>query len=253
MANELLEIKGLRKYFQGIQALHDVSFQLKENRIQSLIGPNGAGKTTTLNLISGIFPWDSGTIHFMKNSLKQLAPHQINSLGLSRTFQGGGLFANLTVLENVMLGFHSRVKPGLWSSMLCLPGNRAKERQSRDRAAELLESYDLGDKLFLPIENLPLREQRLVEIASALAIEPKLLMLDEPSAGLNDTEIHGLIDLLFKIKEQGVTILLVEHNMEVVMKTSEQIVVLNYGSILAQGSPQEIQNDEQVIKAYLGK
>jgi len=254
MAIELVEIKGVSKNFEGIQALHNVNFKLEENRIQSLIGPNGAGKTTLLNLISGMLPWDTGTIYFKGKSLKNLAPHQITSLGLSRTFQGGGLFRNLTVLENALLGSHCQFRPGLWSSMLYLPWSRARnERRAHDQATALLQSFGLGDKQDLAMENLPLNEQRLVEIASALAIKPKLLMLDEPSAGLNDTEIHDLIGLLFRIRDQGTSILLIEHNMEVVMKVSEKIVVLNYGVILAQGSPNEIQNNERVIEAYLGE
>lgn len=254
MGIELLEIEGVSKNFEGIRALQNVSFKLKENRIESLIGPNGAGKTTILNLISGMLPWDTGTIHFQGKSLKNLAPHQITSLGLSRTFQDGGLFRNLTVLENALLGFHCRFRPGLWSSILYLPWRQAKnERRAHDRASELLQSFGLGDKQGLALENLPLDGQRLVEIISALAVNPKLLMLDEPSAGLNDTEIHDLIDLLFKIRDQGTSILLIEHNMEVVMKVSEKILVLNYGVILAQGSPNEIQNDDRVIKAYLGE
>lgn len=253
MGNELLRIQDLKKTFGGIQAVNHASFTVPKGSIKSLIGPNGAGKTTVLNLISGIYPLDLGKITFKDRNLSDLSPHTITALGIGRTFQNGGLFPNLTLLENIMVGFHSRLKIGFSISMFGLPRVLAEERQFRKRAMKLLENFDLAEKHHLSLEGIPIREQRMVEIASALAIDPDLLLLDEPSAGLNDTEAHALATLLFKIRDQGATILLVEHNMDLVMKVSDQIAVLNYGEILAEGSPSEIQNDVRVIQAYLGE
>lgn len=253
MPSEVLKVQHLRKAFGGLQALQDVMFKTLNGQIQSLIGPNGAGKTTTLNLINGIFPCDSGDISFNGQNIRYLPPHKITALGLGRTFQGGGLFHNMTVLDNVLVGFNCRMKSGFLLSMIRLRQASKEERLIRERAIGLLQWLDLATKKHLTIENLSLMEQRMVEIASALAIDPILLLLDEPSAGLNDTEIHTLERLLFEIRDRGVSILLIEHNMDLVMKVSDSIVVLNYGMTLAEGTPSEIQQDERVIKAYLGE
>lgn len=253
MGNDLLRVQDLKKAFGGIEAVNYASFTVREGYIKSLIGPNGAGKTTVLNLISGIYPFESGKIIFKDRSLSNLSPHTITALGIGRTFQNGGLFPNMTLIENVMVGFHSRLKIGFSTSMFRFPRVLAEERHFREQAMKLLESFDLAEKHHLSLAGIPIREQRMVEIASALAIAPALLLLDEPSAGLNETEAHALATLLFKIRDQGATILLVEHNMDLVMKVSDQIAVLNYGEILAEGSPSEIQNDARVIQAYLGE
>ena len=252
MEKQLLKVKGVSKRFGGLQALYDVSFDMVHKSIYSLIGPNGAGKTTTLNLISGVFPWEAGTIEFMGQNLKRKSPDMITSLGLTRTFQGGGLFNNLTVIENSLLGYQCRFRSGFISNMLSLPKSKKEKHKARERAEELLTSFGLEKHINSNLEDLPISEQRLVEISCALALKPKLLLLDEPAAGLNDTESQGLVNLLFDIRTKGTSILLIEHNMDVVMKVSDQIVVLDYGRTLVRGTPIEIQNNEQVIKAYLG-
>lgn len=249
----VLSVQNLSKAFGGLQALHEATFDIAQDQIKSLIGPNGAGKTTALNLLSGVYPYDSGEIIFQGINLKRLAHHQIASLGMARTFQNGGLFLNLDVLNNILVGYHCRVKISFISSMFRLPNAVSEEKRIKDKALQILDELELFHKYNNPVDSLSLKEQRFVEIAIALVIEPKLILLDEPCAGLNDTEIYDLKRLLFKIREKGISILLVEHNMDLVMGVSDDIVVLNYGRKLAEGTPHEIRNDKKVIEAYLGE
>ncbi len=249
----ILSVQNLSKAFGGLQALHRATFDIAQDQIKSLIGPNGAGKTTALNLLSGIFPYDSGDIIFQGINLKGLAHHQITNLGMARTFQSGGLFSNLNVLNNILIGYHCRVKIGFISSMLRLPNAILEEKRIKDKALQILDELELSHKYNNPVYSLSLKEQGLVEIAITLVIQPKLILLDEPCAGLNDTEIYDLKRVLFRIREKGISILLVEHNMDLVMGVSDDIIVLNYGEKLAEGPPLEIRNNKKVIEAHLGE
>ena len=249
----LLEVRDLSKSFGGLIAVNHVSFSVMEGEIVALIGPNGAGKTTIFNILSGIFPPTSGEVFFKGQRITGLKSHQICALGLGRTFQTPHLFSRLTVLENVMLGRHARSRSGFLPVSLRLPRSRGEEEEIRGKAKEVLRFAGLEGREGEVPGNLPYGEQRLLEIARALATEPKLLMLDEPAAGLNEFETENLSQTLFKLKGAGITILLVEHDMSLVMGTSDRVIVLNYGEIIAEGKPEEVRKDEKVITAYLGE
>jgi branched-chain amino acid transport system ATP-binding protein len=225
---------------------------VQQGAIKSIIGPNGAGKTTLFNLISGMLPCDSGNVLQNGRVITRLQPHRIAELGISRTFQTTKLFSRMTVAENVMVGRHSRTKAGFFSGVLNLPWTWKEEREIRERALELLDALGLADAAEQLASNLPFGRQRLLEIARALATEPSLLLLDEPAAGLNIYETRKMADLVLKIRGWGITVLLVEHDMSLVMDISDQIVVLNYGRKVAEGEPAEIQRDPEVIRIYLG-
>jgi len=248
----ILELNRVAMAFGGLMALTNFSFQVKRGKIKAIIGPNGAGKTTLFNIITGSFPPTGGSIMFKGLPIEHLKAHKIAQRGISRTFQTVELFGNMTVLENVMLGSHTRVRPSFLSSGFNLPQFRRKEAQVKESAMKILKFIGLADKFKDPAGSLPLGEQKILEIGRALASEPELICLDEPAAGLNETETYVASSLIRAINAKGITVLLVEHDMKVIMNISDEIAVLNYGQKIAEGSPEEIQNNRRVIEAYLG-
>jgi branched-chain amino acid transport system ATP-binding protein len=248
----LLVVTAVEQSFGGVMALAGVSFQVPAGLIYAVIGPNGAGKTTLFNNLCGFYQPSAGSIRFDGHELCGLPPHRIAARGMTRTFQNLQLFFNMTVVENVMVGCHLRARTGLLAAALRLPQVRREERQLRLWAREALELCDLADRAEQPAGALPYGLMKRVEIARALAAKPRLLLLDEPAAGLNDTETLALRELIARIRASGVTVLLVEHNMPLVMNVSDRLLVLDYGSVLAEGTPAEIQADPCVIAAYLG-
>lgn len=252
VAENVLDVQGVAMVFGGLMALSNLNFQVKKGTIKAVIGPNGAGKTTLFNIITGSFPPTKGMVKFKGRSIEHLKAHKIAGLGISRTFQTVELFSNMTILENVMIGCHTRVRTSFMSSGLKLPRSNRKEAEIRDRAMKILRFIGLGEKINEPADNLPLGEQKILEIGRALASEPELVCLDEPAAGLNETETHVASSLIKAINARGITVLLVEHDMKVVMNISDEILVLNYGQKIAEGSSEDIRNNPRVIEAYLG-
>lgn len=248
----VLKITNICKNFGGISALTDVSFSINEGEIFGLIGPNGAGKTTMFNLITNMFSPSSGEIEFLNDKITGIKPHKITDKGICRTFQNIRLFSQMTALENVLVGGHSRSKAGVFSGVFRTKSQREEEDELRKKAIELLELVGLSNYYHVVSENLAYGQQRRLEIARALASDPKLLLLDEPAAGMNEKETDDLFFLIKKVQEKGVTVLLIEHDMPLVMKLCDRITVLNFGKKLAEGTPKEIQNNQAVIEAYLG-
>jgi len=248
----MLEIINLTKSFGGLKAVNGVSFNVEKGMIKAVIGPNGAGKTTLFNLISGMLAADAGDIRFEGTSVSRMPAHLRAGLGIARTFQNIKLFPRMSVLENVMAGYHSRGRSGFLPGMLALPFARREEKEIRARALEKLSLFGLAGASDMPAASLPFGSQRGVEMARALIMEPKLLMLDEPAAGLNIHETRALAGRIADINASGVTVLIVEHDMSLVMDISHEIAVLNYGGLIAQGPPREIQRNGEVIRIYLG-
>jgi branched-chain amino acid transport system ATP-binding protein len=249
----ILQVTSLRKNFGGVLALDNLSFGVSHGQLKSIIGPNGAGKTTLFNIITGIYPPTSGRVQFNGRNIARLSPHVVAKRGISRTFQNLQLFANMTVLENVMVGRHCRTRVGLLRSALKFPGVLKEEKRITTAAMDLLDFVGLADSAQRSAATLPFGKQRLIEVARALATDPALLLLDEPASGLNVRETEEVGQLIQKIRDIGKTVVVVEHDMSLVMGISEEILVLDHGRRIAEGPPRDVQKNPEVLRVYLGE
>jgi branched-chain amino acid transport system ATP-binding protein len=249
----LFSTKSLTKEFGGVSAVSSVTLSIPEGQIVGLIGPNGAGKTTFFNVISGVFPPTSGDFYFNEERITGLKPYRIARLGIARTFQNIRLFSGMTALQNVFVGRHAKTKAGLLAAIFGGKLAGQEDKESFVRINEILSGMELTDAADLPADTLSYGQQRRLEIARALATEPRLLLLDEPSAGMNTRETEELMEMIVRIRSRGITVLLIEHDMNLVMGICERIVVLDHGRKIAEGTPAEIRNNEEVIEAYLGR
>lgn len=249
----MLRVEGITQIFGGLTALENVSFSVAPRSITGIIGPNGAGKTTLFNIVTGLYTQTEGKVYLGEKNISFFEPEVLAGLGLVRTFQNVELFGQMSVLENVMVGLHTKSKSGIFSCALKLPGQIKEEKTVREKALNWLEFTGLTDLADVAACKLPFGKGRLLEISRAMAVEPQIILMDEPAAGLNSRETAVLAELIRKIQDLGMTIVLVEHDMELVMDVCESIVVLNLGQKLAEGTPREIQENKAVIAAYLGE
>ena len=249
----ILTVRGLSRRFGGLQAVSALDLDLPQGTLLALIGPNGAGKSTTVNLLAGVLAPSTGRITLGTQDLTGRPAHAVARAGLVRTFQNGRLFTRLSVLENVLVGADTRYRSGFWGAVLRSPASRAEQRAQRERALELLAELGLAGDAQREVRELPYGKQRKIEIARALILQPQVLMLDEPAAGLNSGEVEELIAYVSGLRAKGLSILLIEHNMGLVMRLADRIAVLNFGQLIADGAPAEVRANEAVIEAYLGR